>query len=682
MSVSRLARTAFALFLGALAPLAAAAPASAHAYLAASAPADGAVLDRAPEVLTLTFTERVEASAARVDLVDGDGRHWAVTSLAVRPAGEAGAPGTAEAGTESPVILVAGLPALPPNVYHVGWRTLSSDDLHTTSGTLVFGVGRAVGPAAGPAGPAGPGPRETAARAVGLVGLAVLLGGAGLALITLITGRRRTGRAAAAADAADAAVGGAVAGGAVAGGGAAGGAGLRRRLLGTAAYGGAAALVATPIQLVVQVGGGDPVRRSVLLEQLTAGRWLLRELGLAVLLAVVLGVRRRGVPAGTGARAAVAGLGAAGALAAATGTALLGHQGGGRTLTLLAGTAHVLAAGGWAGAVLVAAAALLPLSGTGRRQDIPVRAVLHAFAVLAVTCLTVLTITGLLLTGAEVSTVDALLTSPYGLLLVAKVAAVGVAGLLGLRTARRLRVTGPGDAALPRRGLAAEAAVLAGVLVLAGALAAAGPARGPRYAVAGPSRTVPEVSGQAADLVDTVAIRPNLPGRNVVTITVNDTRRPAPARVTGVSVQLTAPDGTTRLHPVTRTADGWTVPVDDIRAAGAWRVAVTVLREGLPPVTDPHSWIVPAAPSAAAPVRVSAAPLRPGVDLLAVLAALVGAGVAAGWLRRRAAAGRPGPRTGPDRSAGRTPRATRSAWGYSSAGPGGAAGRPGRAGPG
>src|SRR5437899_312933 len=72
-------------------------PASAHAYLARSAPADGSVLDRAPETLVLSFTEHVEQSATTVDIVDGDGRHWAVTSLAVRagsPDGDA-APGDA-----------------------------------------------------------------------------------------------------------------------------------------------------------------------------------------------------------------------------------------------------------------------------------------------------------------------------------------------------------------------------------------------------------------------------------------------------------------------------------------------------------------------------------------------------------------------------------------------------------
>jgi copper transport protein len=35
--------------------------------------------------------------------------------------------------------------SLPADVYRLAWSTLSSDDLHTTSGVLVFGVQTPVG---------------------------------------------------------------------------------------------------------------------------------------------------------------------------------------------------------------------------------------------------------------------------------------------------------------------------------------------------------------------------------------------------------------------------------------------------------------------------------------------------------------------------------------------------------
>ncbi|SBT42535.1 copper resistance CopC family protein [Micromonospora narathiwatensis] len=595
-------------------------PAQAHAYLLRSAPSDGAVLDRAPETLVLAFTEHVELSAARITLVDGDGRHWAVNGLALR--GEDGGPAAPDAGSEEPVTLVAGLPALPPNTYHVSWRTLSSDDLHTTSGTLVFGVGRPV-TAAGPAGPVGPGPRETAFRALGLAGLAVLLGGAALALLTG-TGVRRPDPTTAA---------------------------LRRRLHTVAGYAGALALVATPLQLAVQLSGAGGVRSGLLADQLTSGRWLLREVGTALVFVVVLRAAYRLRPEVTGSAGpsgdagrsgagpvAVA-VGVAGALAAAAGTALLGHPMGGPLRTALVGGVHVLAAGGWAGAVVAAVLALLPSARQAADRAAQLSALLRAFAPLAAGCLTVLVLTGLLLTGPQVATVDALLGSPYGLLLLAKVATVGAAGLLGLRTARRLR---HGD--LPRRGLRAEAGLLVAVLGLAGALAAAGPGRGPGFPVADAGRAVPQVSGQVADLVDTVAVRPNRPGRNIVSVGVEDTRRPAPGPVTGVSLLLTGPNGERAVHPVTRTGDGWVVAVDDIRAPGRWQVGVTVLRDGLPPVTDTHPWLVPAGDTTVTPVRVSVAPLRPVLDRTAVLGTLVAVAVAAvagtqWWRRRRTGVG-------------------------------------------
>ncbi|OLB80433.1 MAG: hypothetical protein AUI14_06760 [Actinobacteria bacterium 13_2_20CM_2_71_6] len=546
----RMLRLTLALLAGGLVALALPAPASAHAYLATSAPADGAILDRAPELLVLSFTEHVELSATHLDIVDADGRHWAPTSVAVRPHNAA----AGDTGTETPVDVVAGLPTLPANVYHVAWRTLSSDDLHVTSGTLVIGVQREVGAAAVPPGPGGPGIREAVLRGITLLGFCLLVGGAALALLLAALTRRSADRPGEDRRGADRPV-------------------LRRRLLGVAASGGALAVLAVP-----------------------------------------RGVRR-----------GVIGLGAVAAVVCAIGTAVLGHPGG--PLTALVGGVHVLAAGAWAGSVLVMALSL-------RAEPEGVRPLLRAFAVVAGGCLALLTVTGLLMVGTQVATVDALLTTPYGLLLLGKVAGVGIAGLLGLRTYRRLRRD-----VLPRRGILTEALVFGVVLALAGALAAAGPARGPRFPTNLHVATEPEVSGQAADLVDTVQIRPNRPGRNVVTITVADTRRPAPAPVTGVSVQLVGPDGTRRVHPVTRTAEGWTVSVDDIRTPGDWKVSVTIMRQGLAPVTDGHAWVVATAGQNGAGAVVSSAPLQPAVGWLAALAALaavVGALILGyRWRRRR-----------------------------------------------
>jgi copper transport protein len=142
------------------------------------------------------------------------------------------------------------------------------------------------------------------------------------------------------------------------------------------------------------------------------------------------------------------------------------------------------------------------------------------------------------------------------------------------------------------------------------------------------------VTGEVADLVDTVTVRPNRPGRNIVSITVDDTRRPAPAAITGVSLMLRGPDGSEAVYPVIRGQDAWTVAVDGIRSPGDWTVSVTVMRDGLPPATNAHKWLVLAQTQAEEVVVVSSAPLQPAITWLAVLLALGFLG-AAGWYGNR-----------------------------------------------
>jgi copper transport protein len=586
------------------------APAAAHAYLVRSAPADGAVLDRAPEVLMLHFTESVELGATHLDIVDGDGRRFAPTSVNVRSTEPGG-------DNETPADVVVGLPPLPPNTYHITWKTLSSDDLHATTGNLVIGVQRTVTAAHSVPGPGGPAPLETTLRGIVLLGLSTVLGGLAMALLLGL-----------AADVA----------------------GLRRRLLDIAISGGLLAAIAAPALLASQVAAGPS---GLFWREASSARWMVRELGVVALVVAAVWLRssaarpsvvRAGFVRTRLVRSDVVpplGLAAVGACCAAIGTALLGHTSGGFALSTVSGSVHVLAAGGWAGGVIAGAVALVPLVRAGDDRGRQIGVLLRAFAALAVVCLTTLTVTGLLMVGDQVSTVDALLTTPYGIILLGKVAAVGVAGLLGLRTSRQLRRPGT---RIPVRGLAVEAVTLAIAIALAGALASAGPANGPRFAgtssAAGGTGSraltvVPQVSGQVADLVDTVAIRPNLPGRNVVTVVVNDTRRPPLGPITGVSVVLRSPEGGQHVHPVVRTSDGgWAVTVDDIQGAGEWTVSVTVARDGLPPVTDPHQWVVGSGAAAAVPV-VSAASLAPATVWLAGIIAVLACVAGGIWLRRR-----------------------------------------------
>lgn len=95
----------------------------AHAHLAQSDPADGAVLSAAPDDIEVVFTETIEAGASRIVLLDEAGQEVAGTSQAA-----VGADG-----------LRLALPALSPGAYRVSWTVLSRDG-HTTSGQISFVV--------------------------------------------------------------------------------------------------------------------------------------------------------------------------------------------------------------------------------------------------------------------------------------------------------------------------------------------------------------------------------------------------------------------------------------------------------------------------------------------------------------------------------------------------------------
>ena len=151
--------------------------AQAHAFLARSNPADGQVLAAAPAQLRLGFSESVVLAATQIDVVDGSGRHITPSGLTLAAQGDQDA-ADANAGqdTEEPVEVVAALPTLGRGSYRISWETLSSDDLHRTSGVLVFGVGQTV--TAGGLDQPAPPPLEAGLRWLVLLGLSGALGGA------------------------------------------------------------------------------------------------------------------------------------------------------------------------------------------------------------------------------------------------------------------------------------------------------------------------------------------------------------------------------------------------------------------------------------------------------------------------------------------------------------------------
>jgi methionine-rich copper-binding protein CopC len=113
--------------LGALVFLIASAePASPHAFVDASVPADRSTVREAPREVTVRFTESVELEFSRITVKSGAGE--TVSTGPIRqPAGNT---------------LTVGLKALGPGSYTIEWRVLSVDT-HVTDGVLRFTIGSA-----------------------------------------------------------------------------------------------------------------------------------------------------------------------------------------------------------------------------------------------------------------------------------------------------------------------------------------------------------------------------------------------------------------------------------------------------------------------------------------------------------------------------------------------------------
>ena len=606
-----------ALVLAAVAAMTLAGPvptAQAHAFLAGSNPADGQVLAAAPAQLRLQFSESVVLSATRIDIVDGTGRHIAPTSLAVVGQGDAGS-------TEAPVEIVADLPALDHGTYRVSWETLSSDDLHATSGVLVFGVNEAV--TARGLDETSPRPVEAGLRWLILIGLAGALGGALAARLVHPTALPGASYAAMVA----------------------------RRCSAVGAITGAVAAV---ILLAYQVATSG-VSAAQLLQSSYGARWGLREMGLLLLVGSAL-VRLLTLRTATGRT-----LLAVGAVLACIGTALLGHSGAGTATNVTrvaAAAAHLGAAMTWAGCVVVIALVLLVRTDGGLPGRAMARVVLRRFGPPAAVCVGVMVVTGVYLSSDVVGSVDAALFTIYGRTLLLKLTLAGVVGVLALVNTLRLRRHG--DGSTPRGTVLAEAVAAVGVLALAAVLTSGQPAMEPQLVQSTAVATDTLVDRPVADLQETVTIRPNQPGPNVVFVDVFNTRRPAPAPVREVEVVLTSADGVTgaplAAEPL---ANGrWSVNAN-VGAPGRVTVQVTVHRNGLPDATAAYPWTVGGLPDQTRPAVVSTAPigsvLRVVALVLLVLLVLLGLGLA---LRLSRGGSRPGQffkaSRGPTGGAGRT----------------------------
>jgi copper transport protein len=108
--------------------------ADAHALLHASDPAAGSTLANAPDAVTLTFGETPDLRLTSVKVLDTGGTDHVS--------------GPPQVPSDPPASIRVPIGALPDGVYTVSWRTVSAVDGHISAGSFVFGVG--VTPPTGP----------------------------------------------------------------------------------------------------------------------------------------------------------------------------------------------------------------------------------------------------------------------------------------------------------------------------------------------------------------------------------------------------------------------------------------------------------------------------------------------------------------------------------------------------
>ena len=582
-------------------------PASAHAVLLSSDPTDGATLTRAPATVTLRFDDDLNVARSTAQLVSGDGTQVGPARLLV--SGDT-------PGRSTTTVLVITLPTLRNGAYQLRWRALDAVDFHSTTGTLVFGVGHSAGAQAAVA---DPWPRVVNAAATWLQLMSLTLMTGALALAWLLVPTVRAGPARRAT----------------------------RRLTALAAGSATAILVSGVIAFAVKAADAGHLSITTILQSSYGRGWIAAETAsaaLSILLAFELrrvyrrdATRsRRRPPLAVAVPAAVLVVAIVGAQ---TMTSHLARAGGGSVTAMIAAIAHLLSVGLWLGALLSLAIVVPGLLRSDERAL--VLGLLRCFAWLALPCVAVITVTGLVLAGRQVATVDALLYTHYGQLLVAKVFLAAVAGMFGARNAFISRKPQMRNT-IRTRLIWCECVVLVAVVGLAGALANGKPPRGPEYAPVS-AAIPPPMHTQIDDLLLGLSIRPDRPGPGFVTVTVQNTRIPAPAPIESVTIRYTAPGG--RSPSVTAAADRtddstWTDSTDVFDRPGNWTLHVVITRAGMTSIDLDTSWHVLAAPSSfTADVRVSSTSLKPTLDVVALafsaVSTLIGLAIVLSRARRR-----------------------------------------------
>jgi copper transport protein len=515
MALGLLSRGAFLLAL----LLALGGNAHGHAVVVETSPADGDLLAVAPDRIVVRFNEPVSAIAAQV--LDAAGRD-------VTPPGAA--------SVHDGELQVALPPSLATGTYVVSYRVVSLDG-HPIGGSLTFSIGERSQRAPVPDVSTDDRGWRVAMSAVRVVLYLGILGGAGGVLFLVLVGP--TGAAAVAA---------------------------ARIAITLALVGCGAALVSIGIQGGLLAGG--PVH--------SIASWTTWRMGLLSSFGRTAAMAFIGLAAiAVGLRGKMLFLAGAGAAAAIISLALSGHvvTAGPKWLTAPLLIVHASAVALWVGSLLPLRSAVL--------EDGAV-AIVRRFSHVAVAAVVALLLAGLGIAILQVRSLAGLVATAYGWTLLAKLALV--AGLLALATLNKVRLTPllangeVGAAGRLRLSIAAEIALVVGILIATAALSTTPPPRVfqqdgvPAAELHSPHEhhaqgfAVELLSGERRAAVEFATLES---GANAVEITLTDAKGTA---IEAKEVTFAASNPKAGVEPVRRMA----LPL----RPGAWRVEDLVLVPG------------------------------------------------------------------------------------------------------
>jgi copper transport protein len=506
----------------------------AHALLQSSDPAANATLVAPPGAVTIRFGERPDPRLSSIKVLDTTGAP--VTSGALAPA------------PEDALKLTVSLRPLSSGVYTVAWRTVSAVDGHLAAGAFAFGVGvspNSAGSAAGTSGGAADSSSSPPTLLsilgrwlfyLGLVGLQ----GASVAVATLL--RATASRS---------------------------------------------AFWLMAGALVLAVSGAGLVFAAQLADAgVDLGTALSSSLGVSslgrlipLLLAtfgLVVAWRRSGASRQAGLAATAAG--ASGSMLADVAAS---HAAAGALPLLNAGiqAVHIGAAGLWIGGLAALVLTLRAEPTEGRARAV------RRFSILATAGIAIVTATGLLRAAAELRSLDDLLTTEYGrLLLIKSTLVLGLGGLGAINHFRNVRRAHLGHSAVQRIG-SLELCVVALVLLSTAGLVNLAPPVQTAVGRSHPFSQMP-LGVDAADFATTIRLHlevsPGTAGFNTFTAAVRDYDTAKPVQASDVTLRFRVaarPDvgaSTLRLPP---TGDGvFSAGGANLSLDGTWAVTALVDR--------------------------------------------------------------------------------------------------------